>query len=132
MHLSLMFSVSRSSSCGTLGSLGSPVSTLHVTSELFRSHTSPGPVSAASAASPIVDDSVSGPEEEKIPNPSETESAAVAAETTSLRSSSPSAAHHHGGSLPHPASMPSIRQPLVSSLGKLYTWEYLIYSNNLV
>ena len=115
--LSLMFSVSRSSSCGTLGSLGSPVSTLHVASDLSRSNTSPGAVSAVSAASQTVDDTDSAPLGVNTEAPSELENAAAGAEAITFRCSSPSAANHHGGSLPHPSSMPSIRQPLVSSLG---------------
>ena len=115
---SLMFSVSRSSSCGTLGSLGSPVSTLHVASDLSRSNTSPGAVSAVSAASQTVDDTDSSTVRVNTEAPSELDNTAAGAEAITFRCSSPSAANHHGGSLPHPSSMPSIRQPLVSSLGE--------------
>ena len=115
---SLMFSVSRSSSCGTLGSLGSPVSTLHVASDLSRSNTSPGAVSAVSAASQTVDNTDSATVRMNTEAPSELENTAAGAEAITFRCSSPSAANHHGGSLPHPSSMPSIRQPLVSSLGE--------------
>ena len=112
MHLSLMISVSRSSSCGTIGSLGSPLGTLHVASDLLsRSHTSPGPVSAAAVASTTVDDYSSIPEGVNGRAPSESESAA--AETGSFPCSFPSAANPHAVSLPNPVSVPSIRQPLM-------------------
>ena len=125
-----MFSVSRSSSCGTLGSLGSPVSTLHVASDLSRSNTSPGAVSAVSAASAMVDDTALAPvgiSTETI----EVDSAAASAEAITFQCSSPSSANHHGN-LPHPSSMPSIRQPLVSSLGNYIRETCNLLSNGLL
>ncbi len=128
-----MFSVSRSSSSGTLSGLGSPVKAPVASSELSRSYTSPGAVSALTAAA-ATDRNPHQVDRANIPESDNAAAAAVVVaaegatadtdtenEPINFRSySPPPASHPQAASLPHPASMPSIRQPLTSHLGEFH------------